>query len=187
MNIDSLLNSFCCTSLQVLFVCFAFCTATYSLMAIIGYLMFGSNVDSQITLNLPTVNISSRVAICTTLVSPIAKYALMLTPIVNAIEARFQSSCNKKMHSFVIRTILMISTVVVALSLPFFGYLMSLVGALLSATTSITIPCLCYLKISGTYRRIGIELVIVGFVVLTGLIVAVVGTYVSLLDIIGHL
>ncbi|KAF5792048.1 putative amino acid transporter, transmembrane domain-containing protein [Helianthus annuus] len=43
----------------------------------------------------------------------------------------------------------MISTVIVALSLPFFGYLMSLVGALLSATTSIIIPCLWYLKISG--------------------------------------
>ncbi|KAI3726101.1 hypothetical protein L1987_65898 [Smallanthus sonchifolius] len=172
---------------KVLFLCFAFCTVTYSMMAVIGYLMFGSNAESQITLNLPTHHISSRVAICTTLVTPIAKYALMLTPIVNAMEARFQSSYNKRVCSFLIRTMLMISTVVVALSLPFFGYLMSLVGALLSATTSITIPCLCYLKISGIYRRIGAELVIVGFVGLSGLIVAVVGTYVSLVDIISHL
>ncbi|GJZ33364.1 amino acid transporter AVT1I-like protein [Tanacetum coccineum] len=171
----------------VLFICFAFCTVTYSLMAIIGYLMFGSNAESQITLNLPTHHISSRVAICTTLVTPIAKYALMLTPIVNAIEARFQSSYNKRMHSFLIRTLLMISTVVVAVSLPFFGYLMSLVGALLSATTSITIPCVCYLKISGIYRRIGVEMVIIGFVVLTGIVIAVVGTYVSVIDIINHL
>ncbi|KAL9998476.1 putative amino acid transporter, transmembrane domain-containing protein [Helianthus debilis subsp. tardiflorus] len=171
---------------KVLFVCFAFCTVTYSLMAILGYLMFGSNAESQITLNLPTHHISSRVAICTTLVTPIAKYALMLTPTVNAIEARFQSY-NKRKCSFLIRTILMISTVIVALSLPFFGYLMSLVGALLSATTSITIPSLCYLKISGIYRRIGFEVVVVGFVVLSGLIVAVVGTYVSVIDIINHL
>ncbi|KAI3784836.1 hypothetical protein L1987_43942 [Smallanthus sonchifolius] len=172
---------------KVLFLCFAFCTITYSLMAVIGYLMFGSNAESQITLNLPTHHISSRVAICTTLVTPIAKYALMLTPIVNAMEVRFQSSYNKRVCSFLSRTMLMISTVIVALSLPFFGYLMSLVGALLSATTSITIPCLCYLKISGIYRSIGAELVIVGFVVLSGLIVAVVGTYVSLVDIISHL
>ncbi|PWA79963.1 amino acid transporter, transmembrane domain-containing protein [Artemisia annua] len=172
---------------KVLFLCFAFCTVTYSLMAVVGYLMFGSRVDSQITLNLPTNNISSRVAICTILVTPIAKYALMLTPIVNTMEARFQSSYNKRMHSFIIRTTLIISTAVVALSLPFFGYLMSLVGALLSATASITIPCLCYLRISGIYRRIGIEMVIVWFVVLTGIVVAVVGTYVSLVDIISHL
>nr|GEW87780.1 amino acid transporter AVT1I-like [Tanacetum cinerariifolium] len=172
---------------KVLLLCFAFCTITYSLMAVVGYLMFGSRVDSQITLNLPTDNISSRVAICTTLVTPITKYALMLTPIVNTIEARFQSSYNKRMLSFLIRTVLMISTAVVALSLPFFGYLMSLVGALLSFTASITIPCLSYLRISGIYRRIGIEMVIVWFVVLTGVVVTVVGTYVSLVDIISHL
>ncbi|KAM0033541.1 putative amino acid transporter, transmembrane domain-containing protein [Helianthus debilis subsp. tardiflorus] len=167
---------------KVLFLCFAFSTVTYSLMAVIGYLMYGSNVESQITLNLPTNNISSRVAICTTIITPIAKYALMLTPIVDSIEAQFHASYNK-----FIRTILMISTVIVALSLPFFGYLMSLVGALLSATTSIIIPCLCYLKISGIYRRIGVEVVFVGFVLLSGLIVAVVGTYVSLVDIVSQL
>lgn len=156
-------------------------------MAVIGYLMFGSMVKSQVTLNLPIENISSKVAICTTIITPIAKYALMLTPICNTIEARFQSSCYKKMNSYVIRTSLMISTVVVALSLPFFGYLMSLVGALLSATASITIPCLCYLKISGIYKKIGIELVIIVIVVFGGLIAAVVGTYVSLVDIISQL
>ncbi|XP_076960142.1 amino acid transporter AVT1I-like [Bidens hawaiensis] len=172
---------------KVLLLCFALSTVTYSLMAVIGYLMFGSKVESQITLNLPTDNISSRVAICTTLVTPIAKYALMLTPIVKSIESRFHASYNKRMRSFVIRTVLMISTVIVALSLPFFGYLMSLVGALLSATTSITIPCLCYLKISGINRRIGVEVVTIALVLLSGLIVAVVGTYVSLVDIVSHL
>ncbi|KAJ0754420.1 putative amino acid transporter, transmembrane domain-containing protein [Helianthus annuus] len=76
-----------CQFLKVLFLCFAFSTVTYSLMAVIGYLMYGSNVESQITLNLPTNNISSRVVICTTLITPIAKYALMLTPIFDSIEA----------------------------------------------------------------------------------------------------
>ncbi|KAI3500760.1 hypothetical protein L1887_36585 [Cichorium endivia] len=172
---------------KVLFLCFTICTVTYSLMAVIGYLMFGSNVESEITLNLPTNKLSSKVAIFTTLVTPIAKYALMLTPIVNTIEARFQSSYNKRIRSFTIRTILMISTVIVALSVPFFGYLMSLVGALLSTTVSITIPCLCYLKISGIYRRIGVEMMVLVFVGLIGVIVAVVGTYVSFLDIKRHL
>ncbi|XP_052627414.1 amino acid transporter AVT1I isoform X2 [Lactuca sativa] len=172
---------------KVLFFCFAFSTITYSLMAVIGYLMFGSKVESEITLNLPTNKISSRVAIFTTLVTPIAKYALMLTPIVDTIETQFQSFCNKRKCSFLIRTILMISTVVVAMFVPFFGNLMSLVGALLSATASITIPCLCYLKISGIYKRIGMEMIIVWFVGLIGLIVAVVGTYVSLVDLKTHL
>ncbi|KAJ9562226.1 hypothetical protein OSB04_007386 [Centaurea solstitialis] len=172
---------------KVLILCFAFCTITYSLMAVTGYLMFGSKVESQITLNLPTSKISSGVAIWTTLLTPIAKYALMLTPIVDAIEARFRSCFNTRKCRFLIRIILMIGTVVTAVSLPFFGYLMPLVGAFLSVTASITLPSLCYLKISDTYRRISLELVIIVLIVLVGQIMAVLGTYVSLVDIISHL
>ncbi|GJZ80521.1 amino acid transporter AVT1I-like protein [Tanacetum coccineum] len=168
---------------KVLLLCFVFCTITYSSMAVVGYLMFGTNVQSQITLNLPTDKISSRVAICTTLVNPIAKYALMVTPIVESIEERFLSVYNTRKFSLLIRTALVFSTVMVALALPFFGYLMSLVGAFLSVTASIILPCLCYLKISGIYLRIGLEFVIIGFIVLIGILVAVVGTYTSLVDI----
>uniref|UniRef100_A0A2N9ER10 Amino acid transporter transmembrane domain-containing protein n=1 Tax=Fagus sylvatica TaxID=28930 RepID=A0A2N9ER10_FAGSY len=39
---------------NVLVVCFILCTLSYASMAVFGYLMFGSNVQSQITLNLPT-------------------------------------------------------------------------------------------------------------------------------------
>lgn len=173
--------------MQVLLLCFVFCTITYSSMAVVGYLMFGSNVESQITLNLPTDKISSRVAICTTLVNPIAKYALMVTPIVDTIEERFMYYFNTRKFSLLIRTALVISTVVVALALPFFAYLMSLVGAFLSVTASIILPCLCYLKISGLYQRFGFEMVIIGFIVILGILVAVVGTYTSLVDIAKNL
>lgn len=168
---------------KVLLLCFIFCTFTYSSMAIFGYLMFGSNLNSQITLNLPTDKLSSRIAICTTLVNPIAKYALMVTPIVETLEERFLSFYNTRKFSILIRTTLVISTVIVALSLPFFGYLMSLVGAFLSVTASIILPCLCYLKISGSYRRFGFESVSIGLIVLIGIVVAVVGTYTALVDI----
>ncbi|KVI02563.1 Amino acid transporter, transmembrane [Cynara cardunculus var. scolymus] len=177
------LYAFCYCAHPVLLLCFVFCTITYSSMAVVGYLMFGSNVESQITLNLPTDKISSRVAICTTLVNPIAKYALMVTPIVDTIEARFLTFYNTRKFSILIRTVLVISTVLVALALPFFGYLMSLVGAFLSVTASITLPCLCYLKISGAYRRLGFESVFIGFIVFVGILVAVIGTYTSLVDI----
>ncbi|KAI3699724.1 hypothetical protein L2E82_44195 [Cichorium intybus] len=168
---------------KVLLLCFIFCTITYSSMAIFGYLMFGSNLNSQITLNLPTDKLSSRIAICTTLVNPIAKYALMVTPIVETLEERFLSFYNTRKFSILIRTTLVISTVIVALSLPFFGYLMSLVGAFLSVTASIILPCLCYLKISGSYRRFGFESASIGLIVLIGIVVAVVGTYTALVDI----
>ncbi|XP_026383181.1 amino acid transporter AVT1J-like [Papaver somniferum] len=165
---------------KVLLLCFAVCTISYATMAVMGYLMFGEYIKSQITLNLPIDKLSSKIAIYTTLVTPIAKYALMATPVVNAIETSSGFNYNNKTMSLVIRTMFLISSVIVALAIPFFGYLMSLVGAFLSATASIIIPCLCYLKIMGTYRRWGYELVIIIGIILMGISVVIVGTYTSL-------
>ncbi|KAI9154323.1 hypothetical protein LWI28_024429 [Acer negundo] len=171
----------------VLMVCFFLCTFIYASMAIFGYLMYGSGVESQITLNLPTNNLSSRLAIYTTLVNPISKYALMVTPIVNATRNWFASGCDKGPFRLLTSTALVISTVIVALTVPFFAYLMSLVGAFLSVTASIILPCLCYLKISGTYQRLGFEIVVLVGIIIMGVAVVVIGTYTSLVQIIGHL
>lgn len=173
--------------MQVLLLCFLFCTITYASMAVLGYAMFGSHIESQITLNLPIGSISSKVAIYTTLVNPISKYALMVIPIVNAIETRFSCYYNKRVFSLLIRTSLVLSTVIVALAIPLFGYLMSLVGAFLSVTASLLLPCLCYLKISGIYRRIGYELMIIVSIILLGIAVVILGTYTALLQILKHL
>ncbi|XP_006350166.1 vacuolar amino acid transporter 1-like [Solanum tuberosum] len=173
---------------KVMLLCFLFATITYASIAAMGYSMFGSEVESQITLNLPTGNFSSKLAIYTTLINPIAKYSLMMTPVINRLEERFQSNSNKESSfSPAIRITLVISSVIVALTIPFFGYLMSLVGAFLSVTASVLLPCLCYLKISGTYRKLGFELVIIGLIVLMGILILVTGTYTSLIEIIRHL
>ncbi|KAI3953881.1 hypothetical protein MKW98_017705 [Papaver atlanticum] len=151
---------------KVLLLCFVLCTISYGTMAV--------------TLNLPIDKLSSKIAIYTTLVTPIAKYALMATPIVNAIESSSGISYNNKTIRLLIRTLFLISSVILALTIPFFGYLMSLVGAFLSATASIIIPCLCYLKIMGTYRSWGYELVIIIGIILMGISVVIIGTYTSL-------
>ncbi|KAL3844664.1 hypothetical protein ACJIZ3_002067 [Penstemon smallii] len=171
---------------KVMLICFVVCTMSYASMAILGYLMFGSKVQSQITLNLPTKKISSRVAIYTTLVNPFAKYALMVTPIVSALENRFMTLPSKGV-STLIRTGLVLSTIIVALAIPFFEYLMALVGAFLSVTASVILPCLCFLKISGIYRRFGFESVVLWGIVLIGIVVLVVGTYTAMQEIIVHL
>ncbi|BFG26678.1 hypothetical protein CerSpe_129540 [Prunus speciosa] len=172
---------------NVLLLCFILCTISYASMAVFGYLMFGSTVQSQITLNLPTRNVSSKVAIFTTLVNPISKYALMVTPIVNAAKKKFPSHYNKRFIGLLVSTTLVFSTVIVALAIPFFGYLMSLVGAFLSVTGSIVFPCFCYLKLSGTYRRFGCEVLIIGCILLLSAAVIVFGTYTALVEIIGSL
>jgi solute carrier family 32 (vesicular inhibitory amino acid transporter) len=132
--------------------------------------------------------LSSRVAIYTTLVNPIAKYALMLTPVINAIKTKV--SCNyynKRVTHMVISTTLLVTSLTIAVTIPLFGYLMSLVGALLSISASILVPSICYLKISGSYKRFGCEMVINYAIIVMGVAIAVFGTYRSLVDIIQNL
>ncbi|XP_059639579.1 amino acid transporter AVT1J-like [Cornus florida] len=170
---------------KVLVLCFTLCTTANVLMAVIGYLMFGSKVESQITLSLPTEKLSSKVAIYATLLNPVSKYALTVTPIVHTIESRFYHSCNQRvLFSLLFKTCLVISTVVAAVTVPLFEHLMSLVGAFLGFLTSILLPCLYYLKITSNNRLI--ELGIIGAIMLMGIFTAIVGTYTSLKKIMRH-
>ncbi|XP_027352125.1 amino acid transporter AVT1I-like isoform X2 [Abrus precatorius] len=172
---------------NVLLVCFLLTTAGYASMAIIGYLMFGPDVESQVTLNLPLDKVSSKIAIYTTLVNPICKFALMATPITNALKDLLPRTYKNRVTSILVSTVLVISTTIVALAVPFFGDLMSLVGAFLSVTASIMLPCLCYLKISGTYRKFGFETVVIGAIVVAAVAMGVSGTYTSVYEIVHHL
>ncbi|CAF1920461.1 unnamed protein product [Brassica napus] len=170
---------------NVLLISFILCTIGYTSMAVLGYLMYGSNTLSQITLNLPTHKTSSKVAIYTTLVNPIAKYALMITPTVNTIKDWFPSRYAKKTYlHLLISTLCIASSVVIAETFPFFGYMMSLVGALLSVTVSIILPCLCYLKISGSFKKFGFETIMLFGMVAMCVPIGVLGTYIAIRELV---
>lgn len=138
---------------------------------------------SQVTLNLATRNISSKVAIYTTLINPITKYAIYVSPINTAIEDTFQF---RGLISFLTRTILVITTVFVALAIPFFGYVMAFIGAFFSTSVSMLFPCIFYSKINKPAQKLGVELVFIMIILVIGVAVAVVGTYTSIRDIARH-
>ncbi|XP_071703491.1 amino acid transporter AVT1I-like [Rutidosis leptorrhynchoides] len=167
---------------KVLLVCFILSTISYGSMAILGYLMFGEHLTSQITINLPTKNMSSKIAIYTTLINPITKYALILSPISSSVEETFLFR-ESKMMSCLIRTCLVISTVFVALVVPFFGYLMAFIGAFMSIAVSVLFPCLCYWKLVIGFKKFRVEVMLILMILLIGTFVAVVGTYTSLANI----
>ncbi|KAK7860754.1 amino acid transporter avt1i [Quercus suber] len=85
----------------------------------------------------------------------------MVSPIVNAIKSWFPCQYNKRMDRLLISTSLVISTVIVALALPFFATLI--------------------------YRKIGCKIVIIWCIILMGVALAISGTYISLVQIIGDL
>nr|GFD31692.1 amino acid transporter AVT1I-like [Tanacetum cinerariifolium] len=88
------------------------------------------------------------------------------------------------MMSCLLRTSLVISTVFVALVVPYFGYVMAFIGASLSIAVSILFPCLCYWKIVIGLKKFRVEIIMILIILLIGTLVAVVGTYTALTDII---
>ncbi|KAI3467343.1 hypothetical protein Pfo_024006 [Paulownia fortunei] len=170
---------------KVLLVCFVLSTIGYGSIGVLGYLMFGGNVMSPVTLNLPTKHISSKIAIYTTLINPITKYALIMSPIVAALEEALILQ-NRRSISLIMRTVLVIITVIIAVLVPFFGNVMTLIGAFLSINASILFPCLCYLKINKASRKFGVELVFILVILVLGFFIAVTGTFISVRDIVKH-
>ncbi|MBA0751697.1 hypothetical protein Gogos_000603 [Gossypium gossypioides] len=171
---------------KVLLVCFITSTINYGSMAVMGYLMFGEHLKSQVTLNLPIKKMSTKIAIYTTLINPLTKYAIITAPITTAIEETSLFR-NSRSLSILIRTALVISTVIVALTIPFFGYVMALIGSFLSVTASMLLPCLCYLKLNKAARKMGLELIIIVAILVAGLFIGVVGTFTSIKQIVKHL
>ncbi|XVF43120.1 hypothetical protein PTKIN_Ptkin02bG0015000 [Pterospermum kingtungense] len=171
---------------KVLLVCFITSTINYGLMAVLGYLMYGEHLKSQVTLNLPIKKISTKIAIYTTLINPLTKYAIITAPIATAIEENplFR---NSRSLSILIRTAIVVSTVIVALTIPFFGYVMAFIGSFLSVAASMLLPCLCYLKIHKAARKFGLELVIIIAILVAGSFIGVVGTFTSVKQIVNHL
>lgn len=162
-------------------------TAVCVAMAILGYLMFGSQLQSQITLNLPTNTLSSKVATYTVLVNPLSKYALFLKPLVDAIESQLMYKEGKRSCSAFTGSLLLCSTVLVAITIPYYEIFMSFIGAFTTVIGSIFLPCFCYLRICGACVDLGFELVVIRCSVLMGLIILVVGTYTCLLQIFENL
>ncbi|PWA92939.1 Amino acid transporter, transmembrane [Artemisia annua] len=171
----------------VLIISFLTCTTTYVIMAILGYVIYGEDVQSQVTLNLPTEKASAKVAIYTILASPIAKYALTIMPIATAIENYLPvKHKNNNVISAMIKTSLLVSTVVLAIIFPSFESVTSLSGAALIVIVSFVLPCACYLKIFKVYRNFGVDLVVIMGLVVLAILVGVVGTYSSIRETFKH-
>ncbi|CAI0382450.1 unnamed protein product [Linum tenue] len=85
------------------------------------------------------------------------------------------------------RTLILVSTVVVALTVPFFGYIMAFMGSTLSVMGTMLLPCLCYIRIKELGRRLGLEFMVIVGILIFGVVVGVVGTYTSVRQIAEHL
>ncbi|XP_077221664.1 transmembrane amino acid transporter family protein [Tasmannia lanceolata] len=133
---------------SVLFTVFIICTVMYAGVATMGYTMFGESTQSQFTLNMPQNLVASKIAVWTTVVNPFTKYALTMNPVALSLEELIPSNHMKShLYAILIRTALVISTLVVALLVPYFGLVMALIGSFLTMLVTLILPCACFLSI----------------------------------------
>ncbi|KAH0452313.1 hypothetical protein IEQ34_019612 [Dendrobium chrysotoxum] len=163
---------------KVLIIGFTTCTVQYGLIAVIGYLMFGEETQSILTLNLPQSLLTSKIAIWIVVVIPLVKYSLIIMPINISLEDQFQIT--GRQMSILIRTLMVISTAIIAATMPFFAFFVGFTGSLISGMVTIIMPCLCYLKIFKSSLKGSVKtpmiLCIIGF----GALISILGTYVSI-------
>ncbi|KAF6258591.1 transmembrane amino acid transporter protein-domain-containing protein [Scenedesmus sp. NREL 46B-D3] len=145
---------------------FSVVVAIYGTMAVLGAFMFGPDVSENITLDMqdyapntmPTV-----VAMWLVIVNPVAKVALTLAPVAMAMEELVSvkhDSWRFTAASVALRTALLAVCAGVAIVVPFFSLVMSFIGAFMSMSISIVLPCIFYLvvcakdvtKVDGCWR-----------------------------------
>ncbi|KAL8247571.1 hypothetical protein R6Q59_008787 [Mikania micrantha] len=176
---------------MVLITSFGICGVLYAAVAVLGYMMFGESTESQFTLNMPTNLVVSKIAVWTTLVNCISltrtTYALTISPVAMSLEELIPSNHMKShIYSILIRTGLVFSTLVVALAIPFFGLVMSLIGSLMTMLVTLIMPCLCFMSIlKGKLTPFQVSFCVL--IIVVGTVSSAIGTYTSLLDIIEQL
>jgi vesicular inhibitory amino acid transporter len=89
----------------------------------------------------------THIAMWTVIVNPATKVALTLTPVAMALEELMPlrpRTAGFALASAGLRTALLAGVLLVALCLPFFGIVMSIIGAVFSMSISIVLPCVFY-------------------------------------------
>ncbi|XP_057798911.1 amino acid transporter AVT1C-like [Salvia miltiorrhiza] len=172
---------------SVLLTSFGLCTLMYAGAAIMGYYMFGDEAKSQFTLNMPNNLVASKLAVWTTVVNPFTKYALTMAPVAMSLEELIPSSNTQShLYSLLIRTLLVISTLLVGLSIPFFGLVSALIGSFLTMLVTLILPCACYLSILRGKLSL-LQRVMCVLVIGIGVVASAIGSYSALSKIIDRL
>ncbi|KAL0727982.1 hypothetical protein Bca4012_024075 [Brassica carinata] len=135
---------------KVSIVSFATVTALYTALAITGAKMFGPNINSQVTLSLPKHLLVTKIALWATVLTPLTKYALEFAPLAIQLERSLpltMTDRTKLITRGLVGSTLLLVILALALTVPYFGYVLSLTGSLVSVTIAVILPCAFYVKI----------------------------------------
>lgn len=166
---------------RVIIAALSTCAALYFLTAIPGYYIYGTTVESPVYNSIPEggAKIASIVIIT---VHVLMAAPILMTSFSLDLEKLFGiSSFN---HSrvmvvvlrFILRLTMLVIVAVIAAFVPFFGDILSLLGAFSNCTLILIFPIVFYLKLTGWRNKHWAELILCFFVVLVGIVGLVFGT-----------
>ncbi|KAK4749098.1 hypothetical protein SAY87_026547 [Trapa incisa] len=174
---------------KVSIVSFSLVTALYTALAFMGAKMFGPAVSSQITLSLPRHLVFTKLALWATVLTPMTKYALEFAPFAIQLERSLPASMSSRKRMAVrgaFGSVLLLIILALALSVPYFGYVLSLTGSLVSVCICVILPCAFYLKISWAHiskASVALNLALMAF----GAVLGIFGTVSSSKLLLGSL
>ncbi|KAG0072128.1 hypothetical protein BGZ89_008025 [Linnemannia elongata] len=156
-------------------------TVLYVLCSTTGYAVYGNIVQSPIYKNLPGGATRTISTIIITLHVLLAIPLFMTTfnlQIESALklESRGLSTKTEWFYRAIIRTLSMILVATIALFFPYFGQMMSLLGALSDGMLTFVFPVVFYLKLYGIKKVGKIELVIMALIIIIGTAGSAIGT-----------
>ncbi|KAF9361797.1 hypothetical protein BGX26_011792 [Mortierella sp. AD094] len=157
------------------------CSILYLATAIPGYLAYGDKAESPILVNLPK-DVFTKVGTVLIIIHVILASPILLTSFALEFERLVDITVARrgKVMERAYRTILRLAIVGVvggiACTVPYFGDFLSLLGALGNCTLIFVLPILCYFKLIGWRQMKWYELIWCAFIVIVGLISAVIGS-----------
>ncbi len=162
---------------------FVMVTSCCLLVAVSGYYMFGSLVDDQITLSLEQHTGSDNIMISTLtwlmILTAFSKFTLTAFPLALGIEEIFApcvpSDYIMEWVSSLIKLLLIVSALAVAIFIPSFSYLCSLVGLICTMFVSVIFPAAAHLRLFGSNLPIW-EKVVDWIFIIAGTFMTIAGT-----------
>jgi amino acid permease len=153
-------------------------TTLYTTLAFLGAKLFGPEVNPQITLSMPPHLVVTKIALWATVLTPMTKYALELAPLSIQLDHKLPDSMSSKSKMIIrggVCSFIVIMILVLALSVPYFEYVLSLTGSLVSVAICVILPCAFYTKIC--WGQISKPLIVLNLsLVAFGFLLGIVGT-----------
>ncbi|KAL3896132.1 MAG: hypothetical protein SGCHY_004274 [Lobulomycetales sp.] len=165
----------------VLVWAYGYCSVLYVAVGMAGYLMYGSDTQREITLNLAgdsSTRLILDVISVMIVVNSVATYPLLMQPVITALQNTLYAgvpwAIGTRYTRHLIAVGLNVLVLVVSVWIPSFQLIMTVLGSAFSTLIVVVLPCICHMII---IKDTSVKFkILLGSVAAAGLAIGVLGT-----------